>query len=87
MNKEKIMNIEEKYLDESLKQEIKSIHYWVTREIEEVKELLNKIPRDYEFQDTLLQDKRMDILKYFNDIKSSLQFLNKRAHSKMVFKK
>ncbi len=81
------MNIEDKYLDETMKQEIKSIHYWVTRELEEVKEILKKIPRDYEFQDTLLQDKRMDILKYFDDIKSSLLFLNKRAHSKMVFKK
>lgn len=81
------MNIEDKYLDETMKQEIKSIHYWVTRELEEVREILKKIPRDYEFQDTLLQDKRMDILKYFNDIKSSLLFLNKRAHSKMVFKK
>ena len=81
------MNIEDKYLDESLKQEIKSIHYWVTRELEEVREILKKIPRDYEFQDTLLAIKMPEIIKHFNDIKSSLQFLNKRAHSKMVFKK
>jgi hypothetical protein len=81
------MAIEDKYLDETMKQEIKSIHYWVTREIEEVQDILDKIPRDYEFQDSLLRNKLMDIRKYFADVKSSLSFLNKRAHAKMVFNK
>lgn len=65
-----------------MKREIKSIHYWVTREIEEVEEVLKKIPRDYEFQNNVLQSKRMEILKYFGDIKSNLEFLNKKAQSK-----
>jgi hypothetical protein len=62
--------------------EIKSIHYWVTREIEEVQDILDKIPRDYEFQDSLLRNKLMDIRKYFADVKSSLSFLKKRAGNK-----
>lgn len=81
------MAIEDKYLNEAKNQDIKSIHYHVTREIEDVKDILSKIPREFEFQDSLLQEKTKDILKYFDDIKSSLLFLNKRSKSKMVFNK
>lgn len=76
------MAIEDKYLDETMKREIKSVHYWVTREMEEVQDILDKIPRDYDFQDSLLRDKLMDIRKYFGDVKSSLLFLKKRAGNK-----
>lgn len=81
------MNIEDKYLNETIKKDITSVHYLVLREIEEVKEILNKIPREYEFQNTLISNKMPEIIKHFNDIKSSLLFLNKISRTKMVFNK
>ena len=81
------MKIEEQNLNETQKLPIKSIHYWVTREMEEVQDILDMIPRDYQFPDDILQDKRMEIMHSFHDIKKGLLFLNKHAHDKMVLNK
>ncbi len=76
------MLIEDKYLNESIKTQIKSVHYWVKREIDEIENTLDKIPRNYEFSSDVYQDKRMEIFKHFSDIKSCLNFLIKITKEK-----